>query len=219
MRDRKGHAMLFCAASAGLLLLAGCGGSTESNNLAQLDNAIAAADADPALTSALQDDILVDPALVQQSNANAVRQPERPLAAQYPLTRAASNGQTGSAGNPEAPIAGACGVPIQYGREWAERLPAEFPAYPGGRVTEAAGVNHGNCRMRVVTFTTGHNWQQVIGWYRDVAIRAGFDAEQQARGGDQILAGVNPRTDGAYYLIVTPGQGGSEVALIVNNGR
>ena len=26
-------------------------------------------------------------------------------------------------------------------------------------------------------------------------------------------------TDGAYYLIVTPQAGGSEVALIVNNGR
>ena len=59
----------------------------------------------------------------------------------------------------------------------------------------------------------------MVGWYRDIAIRAGFDAEQQSRGGDQILAGVNRRTDGAYFVIVTPGQGGSEVALIVNNGR
>ncbi|HEY0326992.1 MAG TPA: hypothetical protein VGC46_13585 [Allosphingosinicella sp.] len=219
MSERTGHKMIFCAASAGLLLLAGCGGGTQEANLAQLDNQIAAADVDPALTSALQDDILVDPALVQQSNANAVRQPERPLTAQYPITRAGAGGQGASAANPEAPIAGACGVPIQYGREWAERLPAEFPAYPGGRVTEAAGVNHGNCRMRVVTFTTGHNWQQVIGWYRDVAGRAGFDAGHPARGGDQILAGVNRRTDGAYFVIVTPAQGGSEVALIVNNGR
>ena len=212
--------MLFCAASAGLLLLSGCGGGGEANNLAQIDNQIAAADVDPALTSALQDDILVDPALVQQSNANAVRQPERPLTAQYPMPgRAGASPQNASAATPDAPIAGACGVPIQYGREWAERLPAEFPAYPGGRVTEAAGVNHGNCRMRVVTFTINHPWQQVIGWYRDVAVRAGFDAEHQARGGDQILAGVNPRTDGAYYVIVTPAPGGSEVAFIVNNGR
>lgn len=217
--------MIFCAASASLLLLSACGGGTSEANLAQIDNQIAAADVDPALSSALQDDILVDPALVQQANANGVRQPERPLSAPYPLanqSRAGAPMQGASAavpGDPEAPIAGACGVPIQYGREWAERLPAEFPAYPGGRVTEAAGVNHGDCRMRVVTFTTSHSWQQVLGWYRDAANRAGFNFEHQARGGDQILAGANPRTNGAYYVIVTPGHGGSEVALIVNNGR
>ena len=35
---------------------------------------------------------------------------------------------------------------------------------------------------------------------------------------DEILGGTNSGTDGAFYLIVTPTGGGSDVALIVNNG-
>ena len=42
-------------------------------------------DADPALTSTLEDQILVDPALAQQSNNNTVRPSETPTQAQYPL--------------------------------------------------------------------------------------------------------------------------------------
>ena len=55
------------------------------------------------------------------------------------------------------PSAAACGARFDYGAQWASRLPAEFPAYPGGRVTEAAGNDHGDCRMRVVTFTTARS--------------------------------------------------------------
>ncbi len=36
---------------------------------------------------------------------------------------------------------------------------------------------------------------------------------------DQVLGGVDESGNGAFYLIVTPVQGGSEVALIVNGGR
>ncbi|HEY0114901.1 MAG TPA: hypothetical protein VGB54_04195 [Allosphingosinicella sp.] len=223
MRYRWDNAMIFCAATAGLMLLSACGGSAEAN-LAQMDNQIAAADIDPAVTTAIEDEILVDPALVQQSNPNGVRHPERPLQAPYPVeTRRAGAPMTEANGavptDPTAQIAGACGAPFQYGPEWAERLPADFPPYPGGRVTEAAGNNAGNCRMRVVTFVTEHSWQQVLDWYRGAVTRAGFNFEHQVRGADHVLGGVNERNDGAYYLIVTPEQGGSKVALIVNNGR
>lgn len=223
MRNRASPPMIFCVVSAGLLALSACSGGAETN-LASLDNQISAADLDPALTSALADEILVDPTLVQQSNANGLRVPERPLEAPYPLANgvrraAADDPPAGRPPGPDAPIAGACGSAFEYGPEWAERLPADFPPYPGGRVTESAGTNNGDCRMRVVTFTTGDNWQQVIDWYRQIVIRAGFNHEQQQRGADYVLGGVNERTDGAYFLIVTPVQNGSEVALIVNNGR
>ena len=99
----------------------------------------------------------------------------------------------------------ACGVPFVYGNEWANRLPAEFPAYPGGRVTEAAGSDRGDCHMRVVTFTTADPYNRVLEHYRSLADRAGFSAEQQARGGDQVLGGT--RGEAAYYLIVTPDPG------------
>ena len=73
--------------------------------------------------------------------------------------------------------------------------------------------------MRVVTFTTGDPHNRVLEYYRSLATRAGFNAEVERRGEDLLLGGVNQRTDGAYVVIVTPRQNGTEVALVVNNGR
>jgi hypothetical protein len=219
--------MLFrLTAFSATIALAACGQGSVAND-------IALNDADPALTSALEDQILTDPNLAQQSNRNNVRPPELPIRAEYPAAggpppvRRASAEHPGAAPAPRAPLAGGgCGAggrgpaaSFSYGMEWAERLPAAFPPYPGGRVTEAAGQDSGECRVRVVTFRTSDPHQRVIDWYQQRAVHAGYSAEQQARGRDHVLGGVNQGTRGAYYLIVTPVQGGSEVALIVNNGR
>jgi hypothetical protein len=209
------------AALAAALALAACG-SGDGNNLSELDNELIGNGADPALTSALNDQILTDPGLTQQSNRNAARPAGGPVQAQYPagsdarVSRASAGDVPGS--GPAMP-SGACGAPFEYGPEWAGRLPAEFPAYPGGRVTEAAGNNRGDCRVRVVTFVTRDPYNRVLEHYRSLAARAGFTAEHQVRGGDQVLGGVNEASDGAFYLIVTPIRDGSEVALIVNHGR
>lgn len=199
---------------AGTCLLAACGSTrTAEDNLSAIDNQIAKADIDPAITTAVQDQIMVDPALVGQSNPNAVRQPERPLSAPYP-----PGVQPASASvDPSAPIAGACGVPFQMGNQWAQRLPAAFPVYPGGQITEAAGADAGACRMRAVSFTTADAPARVLDFYGQAAQRAGFDAERQTRDGDQILGGT--KGDDAYYLIVSPHEGGSQVDLIVSGGR
>jgi len=221
MRHIRDKAMLFCAA-AGLALLSACSGGASDNSLAAIDNQIAAGDIDPAVTSAIEDEILVDPNLVQQANPKGVRHPERPLQAPYPagdFVRAGAGATDGSAAaaDPDGPLVAPCGAPFQYGAEWAERLPADFPPYPGGRVTEAAGADAGACQARVVTFATDHRWQQVIEWYRGVAMRAGYDAEHEAQGSDQVLGGV--KGENAYLVIVTPEQNGSKVAVIVNTGR
>jgi hypothetical protein len=232
IQRRRFVPIISTAAIAASLALAGCAGASEQN-LAELDNALIANGVDPALTSALEDQILVDPNLVQQANATSVRPPETPIQAPYPAPAGAqfhrASGATGAAaqapctscgpGGAPAPAAGACGAAFQYGREWAERLPAAFPPYPGGRVTEAAGSDAGDCRVRVVTFRTADGWERVLDFYRGVASRAGFSAEHQQRGGDQVLGGVDAAGEGAFYLIVTPIESGSEVALIVNNGR
>jgi hypothetical protein len=212
------------AAMAALLALAACTGSDREANLAEIDNELIGNDVDPALTSALEDQILVDPALTQQSNAHAIRPPEAPPQAQYPVDRGSSpvrhaTRTAASAAGRSAEEAAGCGAQFQYGAGWARRLPAAFPAYPGWRVTEAAGSDTADCRMRVVTFRTADGHERVIGWYRQVAERGGYSAEHQVRGADHVLGGVNARTDGAFYLIVTPLESGSEVALLVNNGR
>lgn len=236
------------AALAGALALAACSPTgNDSSNLANLDNQLVGNDADPALTSALQDQIAVDRNLSQQSNRNAVRPPATPAQAQYPAAQqggAQASGQGAQAGSTRAAGGGAaaaspdrqhaqlasvargeggaaCGtnVKFDYNNGWANRLPQAFPVYPGGRVTEAAGNNQGDCRVRVVTFTTGDHYQRVLDWYHSRAVRSGYNSEHQLRESDHILAGANNSNGGAFYLIVTPGQRGAQVALIANNGR
>ena len=205
---------------AGLLALAACGGAAENNALAAIDNELIANAVDPALTTALQDQISVDPTLVQQSNPNSARPPEAPVQAQYPADL--NPGQDGSPDpHRRRHRAAALGRRLRPRLRpwpiWANRMPREFPAYPGGRLTEAAGNDHGGCRMRVVSFTTADAPPRVIERYRGLVTGAGYTAEQQQRGADQVLGGT--RGDSAYYLIVTPQGSGSDVSLIVNNGR
>jgi len=205
---------------AGLLTLAACGNASANNDLAAIDNELIANSVDPALTAALQDQLSVDPTLAQQTNPNSARPPEAPVQAQYPAD--ANPGQDGAqtrtaGGTAPPPSAAACGRGFDHGDEWANRMPPEFPAYPGGRLTEAAGNDHGGCRMRVVSFTTADAPPRVIERYRGLVTGSGYTVEQQQRGGDQVLGGT--RGESAYYLIVTPQGAGSGVSLIVNNGR
>jgi hypothetical protein len=198
--------------TAAALAVAGCNRSDEAE-LAKLDNQIAGNEADPALTGALDDQIMVDPTLTQQSNKNAVRPPERPAQAQYPSGQA----KAGAQGQTAAVNSGGCASgTFDYNPEWARRLGPDLAIYPGGRLTEAAANNQGDCRMRVVTFTTADPAERVLDWYRGRVQGAGYSVEQQQRDGDHILAGANEQKGGAYYLIVTPKQSGSEVAVIVN---
>lgn len=248
MSDRR-SLTLRCAALALALALAACGRGQDEGNLAALDNTLVGNDADPALTSALQDQIAVDPNLVNQSNRNAIRPPETPTQAQYPADRgaAASGGGAGaqaggatlrapaptraesgeaqhtqiaSAAAGRGGTACANGAKFNYDRSWANRLPAAFPVYPGGRIAEAAGNDSGDCRVRVVSFTTGDAPQRVLDFYHTRAVRSGYTSEHQLRGSDHVLAGTAEGIDGAFYLIVTPlPSGGSDAAIIANKGR
>ena len=182
---------------------------------------------------------MVDPTLSQQSNRNAVRPPESPITAQYPLTsddieaartgrglisapaptKAAEDELATLREDTEARRGVACGETFDYDLSWAGRLPTTFAVYPGARVTEAAGNNEGDCRVRVATFVVDAPWRRVLDWYHTRAVRAGYSSEHQLRGADHILGGVDERSGGAFYLIVTPEGRGSKVAIIANNGR
>jgi len=86
------------------LATAGCGArNTEQSNLDSLDNQLADAGSgngrDPAMMAALHDQIMVDPALAQQANDNAVRPPAQPYSGAVPadtVTAAASGAATGA---------------------------------------------------------------------------------------------------------------------------
>lgn len=223
------HPAAFIAALSAVLLLSACNRGDDAQ-LADIDNQIATDDTDPALAGALEDQITVDPALTQQTNPGA-RAPAGAPSQPYPATDTRSASVRRSADSPplsqDERVAGAfaqegisvCGVPFRYDARYAGRMPADFPLLPGARVTEAAGSDRGDCRMRVATFTTEAPVQRVLDFYADRAARAGYSAEHQRRGGDHVIAGANAADDGAYYVIVTPRPQGSDVALIANKGR
>ncbi len=67
------------------LALAGCGRDDNKNSLAALDAQLTGNAADPALKSALADQIVVDPNLTGQSNRNAVRPADKPANGALPV--------------------------------------------------------------------------------------------------------------------------------------
>lgn len=84
-----------------LLLVAGCSRRDPATaDAAALDSQLANVGSvstdtrDPALMGALQDQIMVDPALVQQSNADSVRPPARPYSGALPPEAIAAAGST-----------------------------------------------------------------------------------------------------------------------------
>jgi hypothetical protein len=212
------RSILLAAGFAGALVLSGCGRGDSGNNVAALDNQLVGNSADAALSGALGNQIAVDPAVANGAKPAGNGQ-------------AAADGQSGSGsagGIQRARLAlngadnrGCAGDPSKFenGNQWADRLPAAFGNYPGAKVTEAAANNRDGCSVRVVSLTTGDDWQKVLDWYNTRAVRGGYSSEHRIEGADHILGGTGGKDGGAYYLIVTPGKGITEISLIANNGR
>ena len=244
------------------LALVACGKRADDRNLDTLDNELvdagagAANTSDPAMTSALHDQIMVDPALTQHSNANTVRPPAEPYSGGVPPVGIAqgSSGATGTAGTTTsqtirpapAPSSKACpgcqaardsltlgalasrqtdkrtsscAGAMRYSAEWADRLPADVPLYPGARVVEAAGANTASCNLRAVSFATNASLKTVIDWYYTRITNVGFTAEHQSDGAEHTLGGTRTKDGGAYVLYLTARRdGGTDVDLMANNG-
>lgn len=212
MTDRA-FSKLRLTALAAVLALSACGWFRGDEKVD------AANDSDPEIAAALNDQILVDGNLDNQSNRNGGRAPAGPANATYPAVDPAAPGGGGEKATAALGKDCADAARFHYAMGWAKRLAPNFPVYPGGRVTEAAANNSSGCSTRVVTFTTAESWQPILDWYHTRAVRAGYSSEHQLRDGDHVLAGANPKDNGAFYLIVTPKPKGSEVALIANLGR
>ena len=85
--------------SASLLTvsLAACGSSGKGEEVAALDEKLTGKGSDPAMNGALEDRILVDPALAESSNSNMVKAPDQPLDGSIPP----ENGYEGSTASAE----------------------------------------------------------------------------------------------------------------------
>ena len=111
-----------------------------------------------------------------------------------------------------------CAAKVDYAMDWAKRLPADMPIYPGGSVTEAAGET-GGCGLRVVNFRSDAPLQAIVDFYYTRALRSGFSAEHIEEDKEHMLGGTRDRDDGAYMVIARAATGGgTDVDLIANNG-
>lgn len=195
--------VLFAAA----LALGACD-RKDDKALENLDKSLTGNQADPALTAALEDQIVIDPKTGQPKPGTLLRAP-KPTPAPADLRDGRSLGELA-----KKQAGPACNEKLEHNNSWAARLPTDIPLYPGARVTEAAG----KCDFRVVTFTTSAPLQTVIDFYYTKAVRAGFSAEHLTEGGDSLLGGTRAKDDSAYYVVARPVKTGTEVDLIANKG-
>ncbi len=222
--------------------------SFEATDTAAISGNVAASAGDPALTAALRDQIMVDPALVRQANADAVRPPTMPESGAVPpdgiavaAMRPADPGETLRPAPPPAATCpqcdqarraltsgalaagqpgatGRCAASLSYSASWANRLPAGVPLYPDARVAEAAGNDANGCALRIVSFRSNAAVQRLLDWYYTRTSGAGFNAQHGSEGKEHVLAGT--RANGSAFLLVVRAlaSGGSDVDLIANGG-
>ncbi|MCP1469414.1 hypothetical protein J3E64_001089 [Sphingobium sp. OAS761] len=112
-----------------------------------------------------------------------------------------------------------CAKKLDYGMEWAQRLPEPFVLYPGAQLTEAAGAQADGCTLRAASFVTPVPRQGVMDYYYTLARRAGYDGEHRVLGGDHVLGGTRKSDGSAYFILFTDAAGGKTgVDIIADNG-
>jgi len=206
---------------AGTLLLAGCSGAGKPDEKAKKES-------DPAVTSALGDEIMVDPELAGQQGSDGVSNielpPERRTAEAIAAIKAEAvklaGGTIRSAPAPSgdsdvgklvesaataAQVAAAaktgkvdCAGKVRYSANWVNSLPDVLAVYPQGAVQEAAGTDSDGCQLRVVSFITPVAASDVVDFYYTRVLSDGYDARHQADGEDHVLGG---QKGGAAYLV------------------
>lgn len=233
------------------LVTVSCGPSPETADASAATNGLdaTAADArpenDPVLASALRDQIMVDPRLVQQANADTLRPPAQPEslalppdtianAAFKPVPGALRTAPAASGACPQCAAArraltlGAlaasqgtsanCVQKVSYSTTWANRLPEAVPLYPDARVREAAGADEQGCALRVVSFVSAAPMQRLLDWYYTRTSDAGYRAGHGTEGDEHILAGTRPSA--AFMVRLRPrAGGGTDVDLMVDDAR
>jgi hypothetical protein len=216
------------AAIALAVLLAGCGSKKDAAADKDVVGNASGDQTDPALTSALEDQIMVDPALSQQKNGASTRPGAVPGQSPVPSTMPDGGSVTGgqtlgelaqsqSAGKAAAANA-ACYKSLQYSVAWTQRLPAELPLVRDAQVSEAAGSAKPGCNVRVVSFVSPTPIERLVTFYETSAKRAGFTAERQGTAAERVVGG--DKGDQAFYATFRPRQGGgTEVDLLANHGR
>ena len=226
------------------LLLAACSGAPDAKVESARQNGAVMGD-DPVFRAALRDPIMVDPALMQQANADTVRPPPYPVSGAVPPDDIAARGTAFDPGRLRATPAPSSGCPqcrivrrsltlgalaesqgvdsrctatIGYSTAWANRLPDAVSLYPDARVVEAAGADGNKCALRAVSFASAAPLPRMLDWYYTRATDAGYRAEHRAEGDEHLLTGRRTQGAGAFLVVLKPRPGGGTSVDLVTDG-
>ncbi len=215
---------LLLALSLAALGMAGCNGTTKQKSVAALDKELASANsADPAMTAALEDQIMIDPQLAARANAHSIRPPDEPFSAPLPPSErnAVTEDKTPATLGQKAygasqSLGTGCNMAVRYSAIWATRLPADVPIYPQGHVREAAGSDTASCHLRVVSYSSAASAQEIGDYYASRGKQAGYVVEQS---GDTVNA--KRAKDNAMFAITIAKtkEGGTVIDVVSNAGR
>lgn len=207
------------------LAVSACGGSDKAE-LDKLDSKLGGGkgDADPALTAALEGQVMVDPKLAGQSNQDGIRPANSPYGSPIPKGEKAGGGQTlGSIAAQQAKLSkdkfNGCSLDVEYSAQWSTRLPADLPLHPTAKVTEAAGSDYQGCSLRAVSYTVAQPTKAMGEYYTGIAKRAGYRTTITAEGQGSMVSGWRPSDGAAFYVILQPSEGGTSADLVSNRGR
>ncbi|MFZ5749331.1 MAG: hypothetical protein ACOY45_16940 [Pseudomonadota bacterium] len=131
----------FWIAGALPLALIACSGGGDSDDGAV--NAAAANAVDPALAGALQDQIMVDPTLGQQSNGDAIRPPGKPYTGALPDAGVAAGGTVDTKGLMKAP------PPTPADKSCGECQAARESATLGGLAARSPDAGVAGCAAQI----------------------------------------------------------------------
>jgi hypothetical protein len=207
-----------------MLALAACNSGTDEAEIDKLDAKLGGkADIDPAITRALEDQIMIDPELAGPSGAGTIRPANEPYSSRIPQGEGGTGGPTlGQIAQDQARRSldkfDGCLLDVDYAMAWSVRLPAELPLPPGAQVNEAAGSNQGQCGLRAVSFTSRDAPRAVAGYYAALARRAGFETTSAREGEGTMLSAWRDSDGAAFYAVIQPGKDGSTVDLVTNRG-
>lgn len=198
----------------GLAMLAACNGAKDADNLAALDAKLTNGAVDGVSNEVIDAEVLAAVGGRMEKAPTAIE-----TADSLPGARALSDlihkrtGKDGSGAS--AGAAGDCAKFVQYGAEWAERMPEPFRAYPRARLIEAAGTAKAPCTLRLLSFSTPAGPDAVMDFYFTQAKRAGYDAEHLLIGNEHQLGGT--KGEAAYVVLARRGEGQqTEVDVVAN---
>ena len=113
-------------------------------------------------------------------------------------------------------VGGTCPAKAEYAMAWSLNLPAPLAIYPRGHMQEAAGTDRDGCRLRVASFVTPVDTDEVVDFYYTRLAAAGIDARHWLANGVHALDGNKARA--TYAVRASKLENGLTRVDLVSNG-